>query len=90
MSDTSFTTVFTASSFEEAYIVAGFLESEGIKTRVPGAGYVDEFGMATKLAGFAEVAVLAGDLEAAQDIVAAWKERGDSGKDAEEPDAPQE
>ncbi len=75
MSDLTFTTVFTASSFEEAHIVAGFLESEGIKARVPGAGFVDEFGMAKRMAGFAEVTVLTKDVEAAKDIVAAWKDR---------------
>ena len=79
MSDVTFITVFNASSFQEAHIVAGFLESEGIKTQIPGAGLADEFGMATKLAGCAEVTVLSRDAEAARDIVAAWVERGDQG-----------
>ena len=82
MSDITFTTVFTGSSFQEAQIVAGLLESEGIPTRVPGSGLMDEFGMATKLAGFGEVGVMARDVEAAMDIIAAWKERGDLGSEA--------
>lgn len=76
MSDQSFVVVHTASSFQEARILAGFLESEGIPARVPGAGLSDEFGMSQKLAGTADVAVLQSNLEAAKDIVAAWVERG--------------
>jgi hypothetical protein len=79
MSDLSFVIVHTASSFQEARILAGFLESEGITSRVPGANLADEFGMSQKLAGTADVAVLAKDIEKAQDIVAAWIERGTEG-----------
>ena len=82
MSDLTYITVFNAKSFQEAQIVAGFLESEGIKTHIPGAELADEFGMATKLAGFAEIKVMEQDLETARDIVAAWKERGTEGQEA--------
>ena len=76
MSDLSFVIVHTASSFQEARILAGFLESEGITARVPGANLADEFGMSQKLSGTADVAVMEHDLEKAKDIVAAWVDRG--------------
>jgi hypothetical protein len=86
MSDVSFIVVHTASNFQEAQILSGFLESEDITTRVPGAGLADEFGMSQKLVGIADVAVFERDLEKAQDIVAAWVERGQKGGDESEGD----
>ncbi|QDV08184.1 hypothetical protein Poly30_37200 [Planctomycetes bacterium Poly30] len=77
MSDLNFVVVHVASGFQEAQILAGFLESEGIATRVPGSGLSDEFGMSQKLTGMADVAVMERDLEKAKDIVAAWVERAD-------------
>ncbi len=74
MTDPDFVVVYTASGHTEAKILAGFLESEGITARVPGSELSDEFGMAQKLVGAADVIVLGRDLERAQDIVAAWKE----------------
>ncbi len=74
MTDPDFVVVYTASGHTEAKILAGFLESEGITARVPGSELSDEFGMAQKLVGAADVIVLGRDLARAQDIVAAWKE----------------
>jgi hypothetical protein len=79
MSDPDFVVVHTASGHTQAKILAGFLESEGITARVPGSELVDEFGMAQKLTGAADVIVLGRDLERARDIVAAWNERAASG-----------
>ncbi len=81
MSDVKFVVVHTAPGFQEARILAGFLESEGITARVPGGELVDEFGMAQKIGGPVDVAVLRRDAEKAQDIVAAWVERGKEGED---------
>lgn len=73
MSDTDFVVVHTAQSFPEAKILAGLLESEGVTAKVPGSELTDEFGMAMKMAGSANVIVLERDLEKAKDIVAAWE-----------------
>ncbi|MEM8713062.1 MAG: hypothetical protein AAGG01_19105 [Planctomycetota bacterium] len=72
MTSHSFVVVHTAQSFHGARILAGLLESEGITARVPGAELSDEFGMAQKMTGTADVAVLEPDVETARDIVAAW------------------
>jgi len=79
MSDPDFVVVHTAAGHTQAKILAGFLESEGITARVPGSELTDEFGMAQKLTGAADVIVLGRDLERARDIVAAWIERASSG-----------
>lgn len=84
MADTDFVIVHTASGYQEARILAGFLESEGVTARVPGAELSDEFGMAMKISGAADVAVLTRDLEKAKDIVAAWVDRGDGEGEAPE------
>lgn len=84
MSDPDFVVVHTASGHTQAKILAGFLESEGITARVPGSELADEFGVAQKVTGAADVIVLGRDLERARDIVAAWNER--AAPDA--PDAP--
>jgi hypothetical protein len=73
MSEPDFVVVHTASGFQEARLLAGFLESEGVPARVPGSELSDEFGMAQKLSGAADVVVLGRDLEKAKEIVAAWK-----------------
>lgn len=80
MSANDFAVVHTAASQMEAQILAGLLQSEGVPARVPGTELNDEFGQAMRM-GAAEVIVPVAHLEAAQDIVAAWKERGAQGKD---------
>lgn len=78
MSDTAseLVVVHTASSFPEAQLVAGLLESEGIRAVVPGAELSDEFGSAMKM-GASDVVVRRVDLPKATDIVAAWNAKGD-------------
>ncbi|MEM9800293.1 MAG: DUF2007 domain-containing protein [Planctomycetota bacterium] len=73
MSDRDPVVVHTASDHFEARLLAGLLEAEGITARVPGSELTDEFGMAAKLSGAAEVVVLERDLARAKDIVEAWK-----------------
>lgn len=75
MTPSNFVVVHTASSFHGAQILAGLLESEGIPAKVPGAELMDEFGMAQKLVGTADVVVAREDAEKAVDIVAAWNDR---------------
>ena len=73
MTESDYVVVHTAQSHTEAQLVEGLLKSEGIAALVPGSELSDEFGMAQKMSGAAEVVVLRRDLEAAKDIVAAWK-----------------
>ena len=75
MSDSDFVIVHTASSFIGAQLLAGFLKSEGMEARVPGALLNDEFGAAQKL-DTADVVVPRANLEKALDMVAAWSEKG--------------
>ena len=75
MTHSNFVVVHTASGFHAAQVLAGLLESEGIPAQVPGAELMDEFGMAQKLSGTAEVVVAREHLERAADIVAAWTDR---------------
>ncbi len=74
MTDPDFVVVHTASGHTQAKILAGFLQSEGIPARVPGSELTDEFGMAQKLTGAADVIVPGRDHERATGLVAAWKE----------------
>lgn len=80
MSTSDFAVVHTAASQMEAQILMGLLVTEGVPARVPGSELNDEFGQAMKM-GPADVIVPLQHLEAARDIVAAWKERGSQGMD---------
>ena len=73
MTESDFVVVHTAPTHQDAQLVAGLLEAEGIRTMLPGSGLADEFGMSQKL-GSQDVVVLRSDAERASDIVAAWKE----------------
>ena len=75
MSESEFVIVHTGKNPTEAKLVAGLLETEGIKAMVNGTELSDEFSLAKKLAGLGEVVVHRSHLEKALDIVAAWKER---------------
>lgn len=70
--DSELVVVHVAPNFHAARILEGFLESEGIQAKVPGAELSDEFGSAMKM-GACEVVVRRGDLERAKDVVAAWE-----------------
>lgn len=76
MTAQDFAVVHVASSVPEAQILAGLLVSEGVPARVPGTELSDEFGMAMRL-GAGEVIVPTKHLEKAQEIVRAWRERGE-------------
>lgn len=78
MSESAFVVVHTAPGFQQAKILAGFLASEGIAAKVPGAELTDEFGMSMKIGGPVDVVVPRTDLERATDIVAAWNDRAES------------
>jgi len=77
-SDSELVIIHTATSLQGAQLLAGLLESEGVRATVPGAELNDEFGMAAKMVGAADVVVRRGDLDRAKDIVAAWEQRGDA------------
>ena len=77
-SDSELVIVHTATSLQGAQILAGLLVSEGVRATVPGAELNDEFGMAAKMVGAADVVVRRGDLDRARDIVAAWEARGEA------------
>lgn len=79
MPDSRFVIVHTAKSYHGAKVLAGFLQSEGVEAMVPGAELNDEFGMAQKLTGTADVVVDRSDLDRAREMVAAWVARADSG-----------
>lgn len=64
--------VHTASSFTEAQLLVGLLESEGIAARAGGSELMDEFSAARRLLGPTEVMVQAADAALAADVVAAW------------------
>lgn len=80
MTSPDFVVVHTAPSHHEALLLAGLLVSEGIPARVPGSELNDEFGIAARVVGAADVVVPAAHAEAAADIVAAWKDRGAQGQ----------
>ena len=73
MSESEFVVVHTAKNHTEAKLLAGLLETEGIRTTVNGTELSDEFAMSKQLAGLGEVVVHRSHLEKALDIVAAWK-----------------
>ncbi len=89
MSSLSLRVVHTASSYIEAQLLVGLLESEGVAARAAGSELMDEFGAAQRMLGPTEVVVKAEDLEFASEVVAAWRaQAGDSSSEAPSADAP--
>jgi hypothetical protein len=85
MSTNDLRVVHTASSFIEAQLLVGLLESEGVTARAAGSELMDEFSAAQRLLGLTEVVVKAGDFPKATEVVAAWRARPtDDGPPGEE------